>query len=668
VCGIAGVLAFDGRGPEAALVARMTAALAHRGPDAAAGLVDGPLALGHRRLSIIDHAGGAQPMANARGTVWIAYNGEVFNFRELRAGLEGRGRVFRTASDTEVVLAMYEEFGVDGFRRLSGMFALAIWDVPQQTLVLARDHLGIKPLYYHRDGRRVAFASEIRALLLDPRLPRRLSLDAVDDYLAFSYVAGEDTIFDGVRRLPPGHVLVCREDGVELVRFWRLEPAPSAHASEDDCIEDLRGRLTRAVERHLIADVPVGVFLSGGLDSSTIAAVVARLGRRDTPTFSIGFAGQTGYFDESADARAVARHFNLSHRTLTVSPDIEALLPRVVDAVEEPIGDPSIFLTYLISRAAREEIRVALTGIGGDELFGGYRRYVGARLAATLHRLPRAIGHGLHRTVSAIGTTEETRFGYYVSAVRRLLDAAREPQPGAYLRTLACFAADTRRRLYTRDVRAALAAHDPAALFREHFARAGADRVGTDGGLAGASGADLLARLFYLDVMTFLPDNLLLFSDKASMAASLELRVPLLDLELVDFAARLPAALRVRGLRTKYLLRKAVAPLLPPTVLAKRKQGFTAPVGQWIRRELAGWADELLSPASLRRRGLLDPAAVGALLAEHRAGRSEWGYQLFALMALELWCRSFIDARTSDVRTSTPTFVRTRPAIRAGVA
>jgi asparagine synthase (glutamine-hydrolysing) len=631
MCGIAGLLNLDGAPADARLLAAMTATIRHRGPDDEGHFVDGAVGLGSRRLSIIDLSqGGHQPMANEAGTIHVVFNGEIYNFRELRRGLEARGRQFRTSSDTEAIIRCYEEYGLDAVKHLSGMFAFALWDANERRLLIARDHVGVKPLYYYLDGERLLFGSEIRPLLVDQRVSPRLSLQAMDRFLSYYYVPGEETIYEGVKRLPPGHMMICRNRQVEVRPYWQLDPRAEPGGHEGRLADELRARLEGAVERQLVADVPVGVFLSGGLDSSTLVALMAKLGRRDTPTFSIGFSGDAGFFDESADAREVARHFGMEHHTLVVRPDIAELLPQVVRSVEEPLADPSTFLTYLISRAAREHVKVVLTGIGGDELFGGYRRYVGAQLIAGLQRFPGTTVNGLlSRGIGLLQPTEETRLGYHLRNAGRLLDAARQPHPDAYLGMISLFTPAMKAGLYAAPTRAALDGHDPSELYRAHFARPRA--------------TDLLGRLFYLDTMTFLPNNLLLFSDKTSMAASLELRVPLLDVDLVEFAARLPARMRVQRTQTKYLLRKAMGPLLPPAVLAKSKQGFTAPVGRWIRRELAGYARQLLSAEAVEARGLWNPGHVATMLAEHTSGRQEWGRQLFGLMVFELWCRTFLD-------------------------
>lgn len=637
MCGIAGILYFDGRPVDARLLSRMTASLRHRGPDGGGCVLDGCVGLGNRRLSIIDLAGGRQPMANEAQTVWLVYNGEVYNFRELRELLQALGHRFHTSSDTEVIIGIYEEFGPAGVERLRGMFAFALWDAPRQRLLLARDQVGIKPLYYYQDSQRLMFASEIRPLLLDPDVSHRLSLPSLDRYLSFAYVPGEKTIFEGIRRLPPGHLMLCQEGRTEIRRYWRLAPATDCNRNESVYAAELQKLLGEAVQRHLVADVPVGVFLSGGLDSSSIVAVLAQIGRQDTPTFSVGFADEAGYFNELEDAGRVAKHFGMTHHSLVVQPGISELLPHVISSLEEPIGDPSAFLTYLISRAAREFVKVALTGIGGDELFGGYRRYAGARFVAGLRHIPGTLREVMRWGVAHRRAAEESRWGYRMSLVQRLLDAAQAPHPDAYISMLSYFTPAMKAQLYGRDVLATLSDHDPAADFRAHFSQP------TEG--------DLLSRIFYLDLMTFLPDNLLLFSDKMSMAASLELRVPFLDLELIQFAAGLPSSLRLRGLEMKVLLRRAMAPLLPPCVLSKSKQGFSAPVGLWIRKELRAYARDLLSPEAIARRGLWNEAYVTRLLAEHLAGRREWGYHLFALMVFELWCRTVMDpvAHTSTV-------------------
>ena len=629
MCGIAGILRLDGRPVNPETLAGMMLALRHRGPDDADYVADGPVGLGNRRLSIVDLAGGHQPMANATGTVWVIQNGEIYNFPELRRMLEARGRRFRTRSDTEAILHVYEEFGVAGIERLRGMFALAIWDAVNRRLLVARDQVGIKPLYYHLDGRRLVFASEIRSLLADPDVPRELWPPAMDRFLTFYYVPGNETVFAGIRRLPPAHVMVVENNRVEVRRYWQLNVEPQEGLTDAARAEALWERLTAAVERHLLADVPVGVFLSGGIDSSAIVAALARLGRTDAPTFSVGFRG-AGYFDESRDARRVARHFGFPHQTLTVEPDVTTLLPQVVESLEEPMGGPTTLLNYLISRVAREHVKVALTGLGGDELFGGYRRYLGAQAARRLERLPGAVRRGLRRALGALPATNETRAGYHLEALRRLLHAADVSHPDAYISMLSIFTPGMKARLYADGV-AEAASDGAASAFRAHAAR--------------QRRADLLGQLFYLDLVTYLPDNLLLFTDKTSMAVSLELRVPFLDLDLIELAAALPQRQRVRGHHLKYLLRRAVAPTLPREVLAKPKQGFSAPVGGWLRRELREYTDELLSARSLRQRGLWNPSYVAELISQHRSGARDWGNQLFALVMFELWCRRFVDAR-----------------------
>ena len=636
MCGIAGVLSFDGRPVDEADLVMMTDALLHRGPDDGGCFTDGAFGFGNRRLSIIDLAGGHQPMSNEAETVWAVQNGEIYNFPELRRELEARGYRFRTSSDTEAILAAYEVWGVPGIERLRGMFALAIWDTTARRLVLARDQVGIKPLYYYRDGHTLLFASEIRALLVDARVPRQLSLASMDRFLSFYYVPGEETIFEGIRRLAPGHLMVCEDGRVELRRYWRPTAAP-VERDERECAEELRAHLRAAVERHMLADVPVGVFLSGGLDSSTIVAMLGALGRTDTPTFSVGFSRGAGYFDETDDARRVAEHFGMDHRILVVDPDVVRLLPRLVDSLEEPMGGATTLLTYLISEAARQHVKVALSGTGGDELFGGYRRYLGALAAGRLHRFPRLGRRLLSAGLHGLPAADETRVGYHLNRLRRLLDAAESPHPDAYVRMVSYFTPPMKARLYRPTVVSALARQDSVAEYRAYF--------------DGAGSTDVLGQLSYIDLLTYLPDDLLLFTDKMSMAVSLEVRVPLLDLELVEFAGTLPARFRIKGTELKRLLRTAMAPLLPPHVLQKSKQGFSAPVGAWIRRDLRTLCDEVLSPEAIGRRGLWDPAYVSELVAAHHAGRRELGDHLFALMNFELWCRNFLDGeRRSGAR------------------
>jgi asparagine synthase (glutamine-hydrolysing) len=623
VCGLAGVLERDGRAADERLLRRMTDILAHRGPDGDGFWTDGPVGLGHRRLAIIDLVTGDQPMVSDDGRVALVFNGEIYNFRELRRDLEARGHRFRTASDTEVLLRAYEADGVACLARLRGMFAFALWDGRRRRLLLARDRAGIKPLCYAWDGRRLRFASEPKAILQDAGVARDLDWEALRDYLAFHYVPAPRTIFRAIRKLPPASYMLLDLGGGEpaIRRYWDLRFAPGPDRPEAEWIDGLRWRLADAVRSHLVADVPVGAFLSGGMDSATVVALMARAATGPVRTFSIGF--DEARFDELEHARRVARRHRTDHCELVVKPDALEALPRLAWQFDEPFADASALPTYYVSKITREHVTVALSGDGGDENFAGYLRYA------------RALG--LHRTVD----------GGPLVLLRPLLRlAARLLPPGArgqgtlellgadpierYLRLVTFERAATLRALLTAEARANVG----PAVSAEPFRR-----------LARESRApDYVSTLQYLDVATYLPDDILTKVDRASMLVSLEARVPLLDHLLMEYVATIPTALKLRQGTGKAILKRAMAPDLPGETLGRRKMGFGVPLAAWFRRELAEYARDVLLDSRTRQRGLLAPAAVARLLDEHAAGRDH-SSRIWALLCLEEWARRWLDRR-----------------------
>jgi asparagine synthase (glutamine-hydrolysing) len=619
MCGIAGIVALDPRERvEARRMARVRDVLRHRGPDGEGLYVDGPVALAHRRLAIVDVAGGQQPMANEDGRIWIVFNGEIYNHAELRPGLEARGHRYRTRSDTETILHLYEEEGEACVERLQGMFAFAIWDGARGRLLLARDRLGIKPLYYAVSERELVFASEIKALLA-AGVPARLRHELLPEFLANRYVSGEDTLFAGVRRLSPGHTLSWSRGAAPCRRaYWRIpEPREDAHASADD----LRQRLRASVRSHLMSDVPLGLFLSGGIDSAGLLGLMAPLVREPVRTFAVGFdepeANELGF------ARLAAQRAGAEHREVVVPPEqFWAALPRLVWHEDEPIAFPSSVPLYFVSRLAAEHVKVVLTGEGADELFLGYNRY---RVAAWNERLGRPYWSlapaPVRRRMAALVDALPSNVRRY--AARSFL--ALDPGPRAlFFENFSVFDQARLRRLVADPE---LAARDPHAM-----------------GLAcyGAAAGGALDRMSRADLQTYLV-RLLMKQDQMSMAASIESRVPYLDHLLVEHVAGLPGRLKLRGLTTKAILRDALDGLVPPRILTRRKMGFPVPVGRWLRGPFWPLVEELvLGPRALGR-GLFEPAGLRRLAAEHRAGFADHADRLWLLLNLEVWQRVFVD-------------------------
>ena len=620
MCGICGIVST--RGPvDPDQLARMSAKLLHRGPDSDGVFVDGAVGLAARRLAIIDLETGDQPIANEDGTVHVVQNGELYNYPELRAELERAGHRFATHGDTEVLVHLYEQEGPAFARRLRGMFAVALWDSTRRRLVLARDRYGIKPLYYRADGDGLEFASELRSL------PRgEIDLDALEAFLAFNSIPAPLTIFREARKLPPGYVLVWEDGNLSLERYARPAPVPVAELREDDegeLIEELRSRLRDSVRAHLLADVPVGVLLSGGIDSSALAALAAEESGEPVRTFSIGFEERS--FNELADARLVAERYGTLHRELVLRPDAALLLPALADAFDEPFADSSALPTYLVSQLAAEDVKVALSGEGGDELFGGYYTYVADLLAERAGGLATLARPLVERLPSS---TARASFDY---KAKRFVRGAHLPPLERHHAWKEIFSADARAELTGRRH-----GFDPVDLYRERFAE-------TDG-------AELLARLQDVDRTIYLVDDLLVKTDRASMAHSLEARVPFLDPVVTNFALSLPARHRVNGLRKKVLLRKAVAPLVPGRIIRGKKRGFSIPAAAWLRGELEPFARETLSADTLRRQGFFRPEAVTTLIDRHVAGKEDLSRQLWGLLAFTLWYERHVEREPQALR------------------
>ncbi len=606
----------------------MCAAIRHRGPDDEGLFVEPGVAIGMRRLSIIDLATGHQPIHNEDRTVWVVFNGEIYNYRQLREDLESRGHRFYTSTDTETIVHAYEEWGEDAFARLRGMFGIALWDSRARTLLLARDRVGIKPLHYAIAGDRLYFGSEIKSLLtagLTPELDPR----SLDHYLTFLYTPRDASMFAGIRKLPPGHLLRWQNGRAEVNQYWELpvEPRPM---SEGETVERLRETLRDAVRSHLMSDVPLGAFLSGGVDSSLVVGLMAEASDRPVRTFSIGF--DEPRYDELEHARVIARHFGTDHHEFVVRPDALAILDRLIEHFDEPFGDSSAVPTWYVSELAARHVTVVLSGDGGDELFGGYTRYLPHPRVAAFDRFAppgsRAIA-GLIWPNLPHGMTGK-------NFLRRIARDAR----GRYLDEIGFFQRDEKDALLSPDLRRHADGADAEDGFLARF-----DRF---------ANLDWHAQMMHADFETYLPEDILVKVDRMSMAHSIESRVPLLDNEVVEFAARIPASLKIRDGRRKHILKEAAKGVLPREILERRKQGFGVPLSVWFRGDLRSLFSDVLLSATARQRGYFDDAFVERLVREHVSGRRDHTLRLWGLVVFELWHRAYLDSAAVAGRTPLP--------------
>jgi asparagine synthase (glutamine-hydrolysing) len=598
----------------------MCEVIRHRGPDDEGIHVEAGVGLGMRRLSIIDLSTGHQPIHNEDETVWLVFNGEIYNYRELRRELEAAGHRFYTSSDTETIVHAYEQWGEDAIAWLRGMFAVALWDAKARTLLLARDRAGIKPLHYVEADGRLYFGSEIKSLIAAGAVDRRLDLEALDHYLSFLYAPRDRSMFAGVRKLPPGHLLRWTDGRADVRPFWEIDASEPFDGTGDEAAAHLRAVLADAVRSHMVSDVPLGAFLSGGVDSSIVVGLMAEVSDRPVQTFSIGF--DEPEFDELEHARAVARHFRTDHHEFVVRPDAVTVLDRLTAHFDEPFADSSAIPTWYVSEVASRHVTVVLSGDGGDELFGGYDRYLPHPRVARFDRLKVP---GIRQAAGALwpALPHGTRGKNFLRHVSKSEDAR-------YLDAIAFFQPDEKQALYTRDVRREIDGRSADAWYARRLQR--------------FAGLPAHSRMMRLDFETYLPGDVLTKVDRMSMAHSIESRVPLLDNHVVDFAASLPAALKIRDGRRKHILKEAVRDLLPDDVLSRRKQGFGVPLGAWFRGGLADLLSDVLASPRTRQRGYFEPAFVDRLVDEHRTGRRDHTLRLWQLMVFELWHREYLDS------------------------
>ena len=623
MCGICGKLVLRPGGcVEQSEIEAMCASIHHRGPDERGVYVRGPAGLGATRLAIIDLAGGHQPVRNEDGTIWAVFNGEIYNFQELRADLLRRGHQFTTRSDTEVLVHLYETYGDDFVCQLQGMFAVALWDEPRGRLLLARDRLGIKPLFYAVYDGELIFGSEIKALLLAD-LPRRIDPVALHDYLSFDYVPGPRTIFEGIRKLQAGHLLVW-DGAMKIHRYWDVPARTMALPDDIDALgAQLRDLLETAVRDAMISDVPVGAFLSGGLDSSVVVALMAQVASGPVRTFSVGF--QERSYNELPFAREVARRYGTDHHEVVVEPRIGEVIHALVDHFDEPFADSSAVATYYVSEVAGRHVKVVMSGDGGDEIFGGYTIYQADRLAHLYRRLPRLLGErAIPRLVGRLPASE--RKMSWDLKLRRFVEHARRDPLAAHGSWRMIFTEEMKERLYADRL---AERHDSLDLLRAYF-----DAYPHN---------DPLNRFMYVDTKVSLVDDMLTKVDRMSMAHSLEVRVPLLDHRLVEWMSQVPSNLKVRRLNLKYLFKHVARDLLPPAIVDRRKAGFHVPIPGWIKHELRPLVEEQLGAETVTRQGVFEPDYVARLLADHRAGRNNYSRNIWGLLMFSLWYDRYIE-------------------------
>jgi asparagine synthase (glutamine-hydrolysing) len=629
MCGICGKLSFDlERRIEPGLIRAMLGSIRHRGPDDEGVYVAPQVGLGHRRLSIIDLKNGHQPLSNEDGTVWIVFNGEIYNFQELRQELLSQGHVFRTQTDTEVIVHLYEELGPRCLEKLRGMFAFAIWDERKRSLLLARDRVGIKPLYYCDTGTALVFGSEIKALLCDPDVPSEVAPGIIDRFLTFLYLPGEETLLKGIRKIPPGCFLVAEDGRTELCQYWDLEFArPERTVSLKSAKEELLSLLSETVRLHMIADVPVGVLLSGGVDSTAVLSFTAESTDKKTSSYTVGFS-DSSVADERPYARLAAEAFGSRHHDMTITAgDFKDFLPQYMWHMEEPVCEPPAIAMYYVSRLAKQHVKVLLSGEGGDEAFAGYSNY---RNLLWLERLKR-IYPALNDLTAKGLSVGNSLFGSQLLSKYAPLIKAKFPQY-YYSRTSNPFR-------HTRNCLSALYSSDFAGSIDREQTLKPVRRL-----QAMVDRHHPLDAMLYIDTKTWLPDDLLIKADKMTMANSLELRVPLLDHKVLEFAASLPPQLKVHGLTTKYVAREALKSRIPGPILKRKKVGFPVPYDSWLRKELHGWVCEVLLDRTTINRGYFTASAVRDLLARNeRTG--EYSKEVFSLVALELWHRAFVEQK-----------------------
>jgi len=633
MCGICGKVEFNGRDVSEELIRSMTATLHHRGPDADGVYTKGGVGLGHRRLSIIDLSSAAnQPMANEGGNIRVVFNGEIYNYRELKRELQGLGHVFSSHSDTEVIIHLYEEEGPECVRRLRGMFAFAVWDDKRRSLFLARDRVGKKPLFYYLDNDCLIFASEIKAILEDRRVNKKPDIIAIHHYLTYQSVPAPFSAFDGIKKLPPAHYLLYKDSKIDIRRYWKLSYRPkyvvTSASGEREVAEELLEKLKEAVRIRLVSDVPLGAFLSGGIDSSAIVALMSAMADKPVKSFSIGFEDES--HDERSYARVVAERFGTEHTEFVVEPEATEILPKLVWHYNEPFADQSAIPTYYVSKLAKEHVTVALTGDGSDELFAGYDRYVANEISLAARRY---IPPGLVKKIAPLFMMLPQGSGLdsFTWKLKRFLQEYIKTPELSNASLNSHFTHEMKEGLYSSDLWARVSSVDSFDLMMEAYSDSNAETF--------------LDKALHADVMTYLPNDLLTKVDVATMAHSREARSPFLDHEFMEYVARLPSTLKLRRVTTKYILKKALRGILPSEIITRKKKGFVVPIDRWFRDELREMVYDLLLGQRSLERGYFNRSFIQRILDDHVSGKWNWQYHIYNLLMLELWHREFIDNR-----------------------
>jgi asparagine synthase (glutamine-hydrolysing) len=618
MCGIAGVYYFKkGKSAAADDLKRMTDQMVHRGPDDEGFFQDSQMGLGMRRLSIIDLAGGHQPIATPDQNKVIVFNGEAYNFQEKRQLLQDKGYFLSTNSDTEVVLGLFDTFGTDCFEHINGMFGFAVWDKPAQTLTIARDRIGIKPVYYYMDEEKLVFASEIKAILAFPSVTRALDHACLAQYFKYGFTPDDQTLYKQIKKLPPAHYLQIRDNQVHLACYWHLSYSGKHTENQETITSELYELMQSAVAYRMIADVPLGAFLSSGIDSSSIVHLMHEQKSGRVSTYSIGFGAGYEQFNELVPARRFADRYGTDHHEILVRPDVSNLLPELVTALDEPLADSSFIMTYLVSKLARETVTVILSGVGGDELFGGYRRYLNIRLNRYAQKIPLFVRQNiLGPMISRLPEDRNHTLLNYIRLLKAYMGTSSLPASQQYMSYTSLMGDDLLTELLGTQT-----------AYTDHHARL----------MANCDADDLLDKLLYIDLKTSLPDQLLMLTDKMSMHTSLEARVPYLDHRVVEYAAKIPSDMKIKGFNLRHIQKQTFKNKLPDFVLQQKKKGFGAPVGNWVRKDLKEMMMDLLSPDALKTQGLFNPDAVQSMINNHMTMKEDYTDLLLGLISFQIW-------------------------------
>jgi asparagine synthase (glutamine-hydrolysing) len=625
MCGICGIYSPHTSGVDYGTLQKMTDAIVHRGPDDSGYFIDKSVGIGMRRLSIIDLESGHQPIHNEDESLWIVFNGEIYNYKMLRPHLEQNGHQFLTESDTEVILHLYEDMGMDCVSRLNGMFAFAIWDSKKKRLFLARDRIGVKPLHYAEIKEGLVFGSEIKSILQDQRVPRKVNSHALREYLGFEYIPGSETMFQGIFKLLPGHILTFDHQGLSIRPYWDLNyPVNRSNQPLDVITNNLYDRLKKSIEMRMISDVPLGAFLSGGIDSSSIVGIMSEISDQPIQTFSIGFDDKS--YNELSYARKVADLFNTEHHEKIITPDVVNLVHTIIQYLDEPLADVSVFPTYLVSQLAASKVKVALSGDGGDEIFAGYDWYKASKADAYYHRLPCTLRNSIGYVANAVPPSKKKKG--LVNEIKRFVEGANNPDDLYHIRWQYFITDSERKSLVSDEHQKSDLQVGPSGLINFYYTQ--------------NSAPDRLSREQYVDLKMYLPDDILVKVDRMSMANSLEARVPFLDYTFVEFAATIPSDLKLRGLVSKYILKKSMGKLLPHEILYRKKQGFSIPMKNWLKDELQGLMSELLSPGRIREDGFFNEDYTKKIIQQHIEGKRNNAHQIWSLMLFNLWYEKYI--------------------------